>query len=174
MPEGTWFDMLASIREYALEQLEVTGELEALSLRHARYFLDLAEKARPHMVGPDHAIWMGRIVAVPGRPSSSDGLGAGASRRRTTDDGRQQTTDGGRQTTDDTDHQQPTPDYDLLRERRGIALQIAAKLFRFWQRRAGFSEGRRWLEEALAQGQDQPADQRATALCIRLTTLGAD
>ncbi len=38
-------DMLETIREYALEQLERSGEAGELRLRHARYFVTLAERA---------------------------------------------------------------------------------------------------------------------------------
>ena len=42
-PEGdVRFSMLASIREYAQESLVAHGELEEMSLKHARYLLDLA------------------------------------------------------------------------------------------------------------------------------------
>ena len=127
IPEGIWFDMLASIREYALEQLEAEGELDALSLQHARYFLDLSHKARPHMIGPDHAFWTGRIVAAQAelRAAMAWGLGrqfaALIDGRRTVGDGRPMTAD------NRADSRPPTPDPQLL-ERRGITLQLAANV----------------------------------------------
>ncbi len=39
------FAMLETIREYALEQLEASGEAEELRRRHAEYFVELAEAA---------------------------------------------------------------------------------------------------------------------------------
>lgn len=45
------FTMLETIREYAVEQLEACGESEALRQAHARYFLELAEAAEPHLIG---------------------------------------------------------------------------------------------------------------------------
>src|SRR5439155_9551472 len=42
------FWMLETIREYALEHLEGSGEAEELRRRHADYFLALAEEADPH------------------------------------------------------------------------------------------------------------------------------
>jgi predicted ATPase/DNA-binding SARP family transcriptional activator len=39
------FAMLETIREYALEQLEQTGEAQGLRRRHAEYFVELAETA---------------------------------------------------------------------------------------------------------------------------------
>src|SRR5262249_51447410 len=41
------FLMLETIWEYALDQLEASGEAEALRRRHAEYFLALANKAAP-------------------------------------------------------------------------------------------------------------------------------
>jgi tetratricopeptide (TPR) repeat protein len=43
------FWMLETIREYATERLEESGEAEELELRHAEYFLAFAEEAEPHL-----------------------------------------------------------------------------------------------------------------------------
>jgi predicted ATPase len=45
--EGNRFWMLETIREYALEQLEESGEAERLRRRHAEHFLELAEETEP-------------------------------------------------------------------------------------------------------------------------------
>ena len=47
------FTMLESIREYALEELEESSAAEDFRRRHAIYFLDLAERAEPHLTGED-------------------------------------------------------------------------------------------------------------------------
>jgi predicted ATPase len=47
--EGNRFWMLETIREYALERLEASGEAGKLRRRHADYFLALAEEAEPHL-----------------------------------------------------------------------------------------------------------------------------
>jgi predicted ATPase/class 3 adenylate cyclase len=47
------FEMLQTIREYGLDQLQSGGEAEEVQRRHARYFLDLAEAAEPGLRGPD-------------------------------------------------------------------------------------------------------------------------
>jgi predicted ATPase/class 3 adenylate cyclase len=46
------FTMLETIRAYALERLEQSGEAETLRRRHAAYFLALAEAAEPQLFGP--------------------------------------------------------------------------------------------------------------------------
>jgi predicted ATPase/transcriptional regulator with XRE-family HTH domain len=55
------FVMLETIREYALEQLEASGEIEAVRRRHAAYFLDLAETADPHLRSGGRKIWLERL-----------------------------------------------------------------------------------------------------------------
>jgi non-specific serine/threonine protein kinase len=53
--------MLQVIREYALEQLEVSGEAEALRRAHAAYYLALAERVEPELTGPRQAWWLARL-----------------------------------------------------------------------------------------------------------------
>ena len=55
--------MLETIREYALERLIACGEVEAVSRRHAEYFLALAEGAEPSLWGgPDQRRWLDRLT----------------------------------------------------------------------------------------------------------------
>ncbi len=49
------FYLLETIREYALRQLEASGELEAAQLRHAEYYLALAERVEPKLYGRDQS-----------------------------------------------------------------------------------------------------------------------
>lgn len=55
------FGMLETIREYAVEHLEARGEGEIMRQAHARYYLGLAEEARPHLHGPQQAVWLARL-----------------------------------------------------------------------------------------------------------------
>ncbi len=54
--------MLETIREYALETLADSGELEATQEAHARYYLALAEQGEPELFGPQQRLWMGRLM----------------------------------------------------------------------------------------------------------------
>jgi predicted ATPase/Tfp pilus assembly protein PilF len=47
--------MLETMREYALEQLEICGETATLQRAHAGYYLALAETAEPHLKGAEQA-----------------------------------------------------------------------------------------------------------------------
>ena len=62
LPEGSArYRMLESLREFAWEQLEASGELDGMRARHARFFLELAERAEPELVGPNEAVWHERL-----------------------------------------------------------------------------------------------------------------
>jgi predicted ATPase/class 3 adenylate cyclase len=55
------FAMLETIREYAVERLVSSGELDELQRRHAEYFRDLAEEAEPHLTRQDRVAWLARL-----------------------------------------------------------------------------------------------------------------
>ncbi len=53
--------MLETIREYALETLKASGELEATRRAHAAYYLALAEQAEAELEGPQQVRWLERL-----------------------------------------------------------------------------------------------------------------
>lgn len=53
--------MLETIREYGLEVLASSGEVEAICEAHATHYLALAEQAEPQMLGPKQFIWYKRL-----------------------------------------------------------------------------------------------------------------
>jgi tetratricopeptide (TPR) repeat protein len=55
------YAMLETVREYALEQLESSGEAEAVRQAHAAFCLALAERAEPELTGPAQAEWLSRL-----------------------------------------------------------------------------------------------------------------
>jgi predicted ATPase/class 3 adenylate cyclase len=57
------FLMLETIREYALDRLERSGEGDLLRQRHAHYFVALAEEAEPEILGADQVLWLERLEA---------------------------------------------------------------------------------------------------------------
>jgi predicted ATPase/DNA-binding CsgD family transcriptional regulator len=57
-PEGEpRFGMFETLREFALDRLEMSGEADTIRRRHARYMLQLAETAEARLTGPDQATW---------------------------------------------------------------------------------------------------------------------
>jgi predicted ATPase/class 3 adenylate cyclase len=57
------FFMLETIREYALDRLEGSGEGDLIRQRHAHYFVALAEEAEPEILGADQIVWLERLEA---------------------------------------------------------------------------------------------------------------
>jgi predicted ATPase/DNA-binding CsgD family transcriptional regulator len=56
-----WFMMLETMREFGLEALAASGEMEATRQTHAAYYLALAEEAEPAWEGPLQAMWSERL-----------------------------------------------------------------------------------------------------------------
>ena len=57
----TRFVMLETLREYALEQLDTSGERSQLEARHAEDVLALADVAEPHLFAADRPWWLRRL-----------------------------------------------------------------------------------------------------------------
>jgi predicted ATPase/transcriptional regulator with XRE-family HTH domain len=56
------FEMLESLREYAIERLVACGnEWSVLKRRHAQYFVALAEAAEPRLAGNEQEMWLERF-----------------------------------------------------------------------------------------------------------------
>jgi non-specific serine/threonine protein kinase len=58
---GERYQLLETVRQYALERLEESGEASAVRDRHLAFHLDLAAKARPELVGRRQAAWLARL-----------------------------------------------------------------------------------------------------------------
>jgi predicted ATPase/transcriptional regulator with XRE-family HTH domain len=55
------FMMLETIREYALQQLVASDELDTLRLHHIDYFIKLAEGAEAHVFGREQIAWFDQL-----------------------------------------------------------------------------------------------------------------
>jgi predicted ATPase/DNA-binding CsgD family transcriptional regulator len=55
--------LLETIREFAWEALQASGEAETLRRQHAAWFLALAEAAEPRLRGPEQLEWLDRLAA---------------------------------------------------------------------------------------------------------------
>ncbi len=110
------FRMLEVVREYALETLKASGEMERLQSSHVDYFLRLGEEAEPELLASQSAEWLNRLE------EEYNNLRAAL-----------------------------TWSLDHKPER---AARLAASLRNLWIFRCYVTEGRRWLEAALAQGEE--------------------
>jgi predicted ATPase/DNA-binding CsgD family transcriptional regulator len=55
------FHLLESVRDFALEQVTTCEEGDSVGRAHARYFLELAERAAPELVGRKQRAWFLRL-----------------------------------------------------------------------------------------------------------------
>jgi predicted ATPase len=53
--------LLETIREFAFERLEASGQADLAQRAHAELFLALAEQSEPHLTGPDQTVWFDRL-----------------------------------------------------------------------------------------------------------------
>jgi predicted ATPase/class 3 adenylate cyclase len=56
------FSMLDTIREYAAERLAQSGRRDELRDRHATWYLDLAERVQPSLMGSEKRLWLDRLA----------------------------------------------------------------------------------------------------------------
>ncbi len=125
----TYYTMLLSVREFALEQLEAAGEENLLALEHARYFLGLALDAERGMRGMNQKLWLDRTEAV-------------------------------------YNNIRVALDWALKNGQNELALRMATGMRHFWIRRDHIVEGRRWLQQAIEQSDndDTPVEARVEGL----------
>lgn len=56
------YHLLETVRMYAAERLEASGEGEGLRARHGAWIVALVEEARPHFTGPNRRVWVDRLT----------------------------------------------------------------------------------------------------------------
>ena len=129
------YAMLATIREFALERLTASGEEPATRDRHARYFLELAQRAHPAIFEhPESRFFTGDLTRYDAIAHEHDSLRAALAWSREADD------------------------HDTL-------LRLAGAMAGFWYYRGYLNEGQRWLDQALATPPDAGSPRlRAWAL----------
>jgi non-specific serine/threonine protein kinase len=62
-PEGGRYRLLDTVRQYAQERLVKSDESDATRAKHLGFYLDLVERARPELKGPQQAAALSRIDA---------------------------------------------------------------------------------------------------------------
>ncbi|MFC3994739.1 BTAD domain-containing putative transcriptional regulator [Nocardiopsis sediminis] len=58
---GPRYRLLESVQEYCAERLRESGELSAVRERHRDHYIELAERALPHLRGHDQRAWLERL-----------------------------------------------------------------------------------------------------------------
>ncbi len=117
--------MLATIREFGLETLAASGEMESTQRAHAHYYLSLAEDAEIEIGGPQQGAWLRRLER------EHDNLRAALSWLLEQAEIKE-TVEG---------------EYNIE-----LALRLGGALRSFWAVHGHISEGRNFLERALAVG----------------------
>jgi predicted ATPase/class 3 adenylate cyclase/Tfp pilus assembly protein PilF len=59
--DETYYRMLESVREYALERLEGSGEFEEVATKHFDHFLAMVEEAEPKLAGEEQGVWLEKL-----------------------------------------------------------------------------------------------------------------
>ena len=126
--------MLETIREYGLEALQTSGEMEVTRRAHAVYYLQLAEEAEPELKGPQQTMWLERLER------EHENL------RAVLQWSLEQAGD------------------EEATQRKETALRLGAALRRFWLMHGHLSEGRSFLEQALTARHGIVASVRVKAL----------
>jgi predicted ATPase/DNA-binding CsgD family transcriptional regulator len=133
--EELHFMMLETIREYGLECLNVSGEMERTQRVHSRYYLALVQEIGPKLGEPQQAVWLERLE------SELDNIRAAM-----------------RWLLERGEHVQEAE------ERITMALQFGVALRGFWVIHGHWGEGRAFLERALAVSEGTTTSVRAKAL----------
>ncbi|MCR2763350.1 DUF4062 domain-containing protein [Microbacterium sp. zg.B48] len=60
--DRTWFTMLATVREYARDNLTALDQFAQYSDRHAEFYIRLAAAAGAEIIGPQQQAWASRLV----------------------------------------------------------------------------------------------------------------
>jgi len=134
--EGARYDLLDTVREYALERLGESGRLDAGRRAHAEYFATLADEARDQLRGPDWRTWVDRLEL------EHDNMWAALAYARDARDS-------------------------------GIAARLASLAWYFTLAER-VTDGRRFLELALAEGSEDLSDGQRVELLAFLCFLATE
>jgi len=131
--------MLATIREYGLEVLASSGDMESTLRAHAHYYLRLAEDAEVEIGGPQQAAWLNRLER------EHDNLRAVLQWSL-----------------------EQAGNKEAIESERSMetALRLGGALRSFWVVHGHISEGRSFLERALAAREGIEAPVQAKALIV--------
>jgi predicted ATPase/class 3 adenylate cyclase/DNA-binding CsgD family transcriptional regulator len=135
------FIMLETIREYGIERLVAHAETGVAQQAHAEYYLALAERAESELAGSHQVVWLERLE------QEHDNLRAALQWLLEQGEAGQSTVNGWE-----------------------MALRLGAALEQFWLVRGHYTEGRTFLERALAghEGATKAVQAKALGTAARL------
>jgi predicted ATPase/class 3 adenylate cyclase len=58
---GARYRLLETVRQYAQERLDESGETDTTRTRHLAFYLTLAQRARTELTGPEQGAWLSRL-----------------------------------------------------------------------------------------------------------------
>jgi predicted ATPase/class 3 adenylate cyclase/DNA-binding CsgD family transcriptional regulator len=153
------FTMLETIREYALEQLEGSGEAKALREWHAQHFVALAEAAEPELVGSRQAEWLNRLEGE--RDNLRTVLAWSLTDKNIQPSLRGSDGSQADQAADRRDPVASSPALLISAAAAEVGWRLAGVLGRFWELRGPWSDGRMGLAVALARAPTTTMRQQA-------------
>src|SRR5258708_1018095 len=147
------FMMLETLREYALERLGERGELAWLRDWHAYYYLGGAETAEVGLRGAQQLTWLARLVADRKNLRAALEWSVHRARERATMRSLSNYVSGSTEETKDAAGHETllsgnTPDARLCAVE--VCLRLVAALRPYWEWQGYLTEGREWLEAAVA------------------------
>ena len=131
----TRFWMLQTLREFGLEQLAKSGELDATRQAHAEYYLRLAEEVEPSLLATEQARWTARL------DQEHENLRAALFWLLA----------------------QAGTGSEQSKQQAERTLRFCNALLWFWAVRGYIREGQAFLDQALASGESVPAAMKAKA-----------
>lgn len=142
------FMMLETIREFALEQLAASGKEGHVRKRHAQYYLELAERAEPHLFTAEQKPWLKRLDV------ERDNFNAALEWLLESDE---------RQS----NRQWSGPRVTRL-WRNEVSLRLCVALYKFWRYRSYLLDGYHWTRRAL---EGEQSGQRRVSPRLRARAL---
>ena len=133
------FSLLETIREFAAEQLEASGDAPEIRRRRAAY-LEFAETADPLLIGPDQVTWLERLELDHGNLSAA--------------------------LTWSRDTRLPAAATSSVPAAL-VGVRLAGALHWFWWLGGHIGEGRQWLTDVLGWDVGEPRPDRACRASTR-------
>jgi predicted ATPase/DNA-binding SARP family transcriptional activator len=131
------YRLLETVRQYSAAKLSATDEEASVRARHLSWYLVLASRAEPHLMGPQQKQWLAALQ------QERDNLRAALEWSLADSEAR----DTRHETRDDLLLASSSP---VSQSRQELGLRLARALTWFWYLDGGLNEGRAWFERALA------------------------